>query len=93
MVRLGRENIVAAARKVKVFRPGTGTEGRMLALQAFYRTEEGKAELFLRTGIKASGRERTNVVFYPGRDPKKPCKATWFHQVPPAPLEDDEEAS
>jgi hypothetical protein len=93
MVRVGRETVGVPARKVKFHRPGAGTDGRMLALQALYRTEEGTAELFLRTGIKASGSERTNVIFYPGRDPKKPCRATWFNQVSPTPLEEDEEAS
>ncbi|MCH7227368.1 hypothetical protein [Haloferula sp. A504] len=91
MVRVGKETLQLAARKARLHRAGPGTDGRMLTLQALYQAGDGSARLFLRTGIKASSRDRTNIIFYPGRDPKKPCKATWFTQIPPSPLNEDED--
>jgi hypothetical protein len=90
MVRLGKQTIRVSARKAQLHRPDPETAGRIITLQALHQSEGGGAELFLRTGIRADGRDRTNLIFYPGRDPKKPCKATWFIQIPPSPLEEDE---
>ncbi len=89
MVRLGKKTVSVAARKARLHRPGENADGRMLAIQAAYPEKDGSARVFLRTGIKASSSDRTNVIFYPGRDPKKPCKATWYAQIPPSPLSDD----
>ena len=94
IVRVGNENIKLAARKVKVHQPAESSSRKGLtAVQAAHADANGNPKIFLRTGVPSSPDERTNVIFYPGREGKSPCKATWFQQIPPVPLVEKKEES
>ena len=69
-------------RSVKIVpAPNKGTM-TLISVQAVHANGD-ELRFIIRTGIRLEPGQRANLVFYPGRDPKKPCLATWFHQAEP----------
>lgn len=90
--RLGTEMITVPSREVRIHRPGAEADDKLMTVQAAHARRGGDgARVFLRTGIKGDSSGRTNLIFYPGRDPEEPVKATWYRQIPPAPIGPSEE--
>lgn len=82
---LGATTIDLPPRQARMTPVPAGTSGKLVPVQAAHPTSEGP-RIFLRTGIKLMPRQRANLIFYPGRDSKKPCQATWFYQSDPGPM-------
>lgn len=81
--RIGQEIVNVPAGKAKIFAPSASTRGKLVAVQAAH-ADKGEVKIFLRSGIRVDSDQRANLVFYPGRDSKNPCKATWYHQSSPS---------
>lgn len=71
-----------APRSSKIVPMEAITSAKLIPVQAVHANDDD-LRFILRTGIRLEPGQRANVVFYPGRDPKKPCLATWFHQTDP----------
>ena len=81
--RIGTQVVNVPAGKARIHPLPSASQGKLVAVQAAH-ADKGEVKIFLRSGIRISGQERANLIFYPGRDAKNPCKATWYHQPVPS---------
>jgi len=81
--KIGTKVVDVPAGKSRICPPPASSQGKLVAVQAAH-ADNGEARIFLRSGIRVGSDQRANLVFFPGRDAKTPCKATWYHQSSPS---------
>jgi len=82
LVKIGGTQVDVPARRSVIHTPQAAAAGRMIQVQAA-RPVGKQVEWILRTGVRVEVAQRVNLVFYPSRNPKSPCTATWYYQYDP----------
>ncbi len=80
--KIGSTTLNIGPRSVKIVPTPVKGAMTLISVQAVHANGDA-LRFIIRTGIRLEAGQRANLVFYPGRDPEKPCLATWFHQAEP----------
>jgi hypothetical protein len=81
-LKINSEVLDLAPRSTKIIPSGIGETAKLVPVLAL-RTSDQETQWIIRTGIRMSADLRANLVIFPGREAKKPCKATWYYQSEP----------
>lgn len=80
--KIASTSVTLGPRSVKIVPTPVKGAMTLISVQAVHANGD-ELRFIIRTGIRLEMGQRANLVFYPGRDPQKPCLATWFHQAEP----------
>lgn len=81
-VKIAAKTLTIEPRSVRIVATPVRGAMTLIPVQAVH-AKGDDLRYIIRTGIRLEDGQRANLVFYPGRDAKKPCLATWFHQAEP----------